>query len=390
MGRRGEALTVLALLAGVPGLDAGGTYTPVAPLHVARQEYSGAMLRGRLCAVGGLGPGNAALKSVEVYDAAANAWSFLADLPETRHHAAIAVVTLGASGAAGELPAAPATERLYAVGGFPDAFTARAEVYAYDPDLNSWTRVADLPEQRGAGAAAGIGGRLYFVGGTNSAGDAMRTLYVYDPYYNRWTIGPDMPTPREHLCAVAHGVNLHVIGGRNRGDQSAAHEVYDTVQNRWSLRRPLPTARAASAATLRGGRIHVLGGETPRLFSEHEVYDPIRDAWSTETPMLVPRHGLPAGTLPGGGILLPGGATAQGYQPTDYVDMFQSSQLLGDLNCDGAVDFGDIDPFVLALTDPAGFAARYPNCPATNGDFNGNGRVDFGDIDPFVALLAGS
>jgi hypothetical protein len=59
----------------------------------------------------------------------------------------------------------------------------------------------------------------------------------------------------------------------------------------------------------------------------------------------------------------------------------------GDLNCDGNVDFGDINPFVLALTNPAGYAAAYPNCNIMNGDINQDGKVDFGDINPFVRLL---
>ena len=60
----------------------------------------------------------------------------------------------------------------------------------------------------------------------------------------------------------------------------------------------------------------------------------------------------------------------------------------GDTNCDGAVDFGDINPFVLALTDPAGYQLAYPNCSLMTADANGDGRVDFGDINPFVALLS--
>jgi len=51
------------------------------------------------------------------------------------------------------------------------------------------------------------------------------------------------------------------------------------------------------------------------------------------------------------------------------------------------VDFGDINPFVLALTNPAGYQAAFPQCDILNGDINGDGRVDFGDINPFVRLL---
>jgi len=60
---------------------------------------------------------------------------------------------------------------------------------------------------------------------------------------------------------------------------------------------------------------------------------------------------------------------------------------LGDLNCDEVTNNFDIDPFVLALTDPAGYAKAYPNCDRQRADINGDGAVDNFDIDPFVKLL---
>jgi hypothetical protein len=71
-------------------------------------------------------------------------------------------------------------------------------------------------------------------------------------------------------------------------------------------------------------------------------------------------------------------------------DECDAAVLAGDLNCDGAVNFADINPFVLLLTDPAGWQAEHPGCPPLNGDINGDGSVGFGDINPFVALLAGA
>jgi hypothetical protein len=62
---------------------------------------------------------------------------------------------------------------------------------------------------------------------------------------------------------------------------------------------------------------------------------------------------------------------------------------LGDLNCDGSISFGDINPFVLALTNPTVYATTYPECTALNGDINADGTVNFGDINPFVSLLVG-
>ncbi len=61
----------------------------------------------------------------------------------------------------------------------------------------------------------------------------------------------------------------------------------------------------------------------------------------------------------------------------------------GDLNCDGAVDFDDIDAFVLSLTGRAAYEAAFPSCRWHHGDINRDGDVTFDDIDPFVALLSG-
>jgi hypothetical protein len=52
----------------------------------------------------------------------------------------------------------------------------------------------------------------------------------------------------------------------------------------------------------------------------------------------------------------------------------------GDANCDGAVDFDDIGPFVGAL-------AGTPPCRFGNVDVNNDGALDFDDIDAFIAAL---
>jgi hypothetical protein len=57
--------------------------------------------------------------------------------------------------------------------------------------------------------------------------------------------------------------------------------------------------------------------------------------------------------------------------------------LVGDSNCDGNVDFGDINPFVLVLS-----GGTVPDCARANCDCNRDGLVDFGDINSFVGLLS--
>lgn len=62
----------------------------------------------------------------------------------------------------------------------------------------------------------------------------------------------------------------------------------------------------------------------------------------------------------------------------------------GDVNCDGARDFHDIDPFVARLgcpfVDPLACNTP-PTCAWIQADVDVSGMVDFDDIDPFIALL---
>lgn len=83
--------------------------------------------------------------------------------------------------------------------------------------------------------------------------------------------------------------------------------------------------------------------------------------------------------LSGNGFALTGG-----FWPGALIDV----RRLGDMNCDGVVNNFDIDPFVLALTDPQLYARLYPDCDINNGDINGDGLLNNFDIDPFVECLS--
>ncbi|MGE0478826.1 MAG: PA14 domain-containing protein [Phycisphaerae bacterium] len=80
-----------------------------------------------------------------------------------------------------------------------------------------------------------------------------------------------------------------------------------------------------------------------------------------------------------------GPATARQVIPTGAWTRRTES---GDLNCDGVLNNFDIDAFVLALTNAAGYAAQYPACDRLLADVNGDSSVDNFDIDAFVARLA--
>jgi trimeric autotransporter adhesin len=78
-----------------------------------------------------------------------------------------------------------------------------------------------------------------------------------------------------------------------------------------------------------------------------------------------------------------------GYRAGHLAALEGCAPLPGDLNCDGLVDTFDIDPFVLALTDPTGYAATFTRCSSLLADCNDDGLVNAFDIDPFVEILVG-
>ncbi|MBL8881015.1 MAG: hypothetical protein JNG88_18015, partial [Phycisphaerales bacterium] len=83
-------------------------------------------------------------------------------------------------------------------------------------------------------------------------------------------------------------------------------------------------------------------------------------------------------------------ATSDDFNTSEFSAclIVEATSLAADLNCDGAVNNFDIDPFVMALSDPSAYAAAYPNCSASRADVNGDGHVNNFDIDPFVACVA--
>ncbi len=97
------------------------------------------------------------------------------------------------------------------------------------------------------------------------------------------------------------------------------------------------------------------------------VYDLAQGAGGTWEPMT---HPFPDSNSTSGAAWIPG-------------------PVPGDMNCDGAVNFDDIDPFVAALSGEEAYLAEYPDCLWVNADADLDGSVDFDDIDPFVALLSG-
>jgi hypothetical protein len=241
------------------------------------------------------------------------------------------------------------------VGGDQSAISKLAK---YNPATDTWigftSTAPDIDAWRGGSEAEYLDGKIYvwrggFGGGGVSGTDSY--LNVYDIATNTWSVTPSLQS-----------------SGVVPGFRSGAFDV-------WGL---------SLAADAVHHRLYLLGGESNRLLY---VFDVTTQNWAVAP--LAPYDG-------GWGSSLEYVAAADALYEIDGRNAFgmpQGTAALvwggGDANCDGQIDFRDINPFVLALSNPAAYAAAHPACDVRSGDCSGDGILDFRDINPFVAVLAG-
>ena len=134
-------------------------------------------VRGKIYAVSVLG-------GVELFDLDTSKWTTITDVPN-RRVVGTAVAVLN--------------NKIYLTGGRPLWYgEPDSRVDCYDPDTNTWTRVANMNIGRRGHSLVSLHGKLYAIGGAPSGyyaygGDGCNRSYedsgeVYDPDSNTWTL----------------------------------------------------------------------------------------------------------------------------------------------------------------------------------------------------------
>ncbi|MFD6973589.1 carboxypeptidase regulatory-like domain-containing protein [Streptomyces sp. NPDC059949] len=225
---------------------ASGDWSPIADLPQPRSDAAGAFVNGTFYVAGGWGygareeDGGAAMSTTYAYRPQSNTWSRVADLPEAM-----------AAGTAAVLDG-----KLYVVGGVKADLKQSATVYRYEPGADAWSRVADYPVTVHLTGCGGIGGSVVCAGGVQTSGDftLLAATYRYRPGTNTWTRAADMPNPTFGASyGSAHG-RLQVVGGTAEKPGAVTAQTnravqYDPVGDTWSA---LPDAPLSVFAAGRG------------------------------------------------------------------------------------------------------------------------------------------
>jgi len=232
---------------------------------------------------------------------------------------------------------AGADGRIYAIGGGRHHQAVRT-VEAYDPATDAWSRVAPLGiARRGPGAVLGSDGRIYAIGGYDSQRQGVTTVEAYDPATGHWEpVAPMKGRHALNEVGAARGPDGRIYAvavgtGSVRWPVPHTLEAYDTSSDTWTPLRP-PEGSYYDGAILAlvaavDGRIYVLGAGSHEGDSVIvEAYDPARDDWQRVESPRHPRGGFGAAAGPDGRIYMIGGgrgrfdleATVEAYDPWTF------------------------------------------------------------------------
>ena len=246
-----------------------------------------------------------------------NTWTKLADMPNQR----------------GMFSASIVNGKIYIIGGGIDRNHILSTVEEYDPETGIWTKKADMPTPRGALSTSVVNGKIYAIGGAKTLGAPLSVVEEYDPATDTWKKKADMPTARYSLSSSVVNGKIYAIGGNLAPDlvnwvfpRSSTVEEYDPITNTWTKKADMPTARGGLSTCVVNGKIYAIGGTSEKeagnfTLSTVEEYDPIANKWAKKSDMLIARTALSTCAV-NGMIYAIGGGDMQNNTVFPFVDLY--------------------------------------------------------------------
>ncbi len=255
-------------------------------------------------------------RPVEVFDPENNSWTRIANTPMEMHH--FQPVAIGT--------------KIYVVGAFTCCYPREdiiENVYIFDTVTHQWSKGPRLPtnRKRGGGGATVYDGKIYLLGGNTRghSGGAVNWFDEFDPATGRWTVLADAPDARDHVTIAVSNGKLVVAGGRKTNtpipfaNTVARTNVYDFNTGSWSNAASIPTERAGTMTVAFGNDVIIIGGESMADTNAHrnvEAFDTVTGMWRRLPSLDTGRHGGAAGILQGEIHVVAGNITRGGGRET--------------------------------------------------------------------------
>lgn len=257
-----------------------GDWTPIASMPVPRTEAQQAVKDGLLYVFGGYDRKWSAMRRVDVYVPAQDAWIRLPDMPRGITHA----------------PTVVDGNNVILVGGYAgdNPSPSIRDVWMFNVKNKRWTPLPPLPQPRAGGGAGIVGTTLYFYGGSERPPGTEDDLDKANTWAldlanlsEGWNARARMPSPRNHLGYATLDGKVYAIGGQKgdreaTGNQASVH-AYDPAADAWRSVASLPYAlgHIGSGPIVHNGKIVLVGGIT-NVFTNTDAiltYDPAQNRW---------------------------------------------------------------------------------------------------------------
>jgi len=217
-------------------------------------------------------------------------WEELADIPAP-NEAATGV----------ESPTLDAVSgKLYFMGG-QDGGVQYTNCYEYDPDLDTWTTKADMPQAREDMGSAVISNQIYLFGGRLP--DFIAPVDFYTPASNTWdsTTATNWPAPRQlgnFACAyndIAYCISgsNSMVGYSNVTNPQLRCDSYTPATDTWAQIADIPFGVNYKEVNEVNANLYVIGGTREDASSACpylQIYDVAGNSWVYGTARLIAQN----------------------------------------------------------------------------------------------------
>ena len=175
------------------------------------------------------------------------------------------------------LAAASYSNGIYAIAGQTSEGPTNL-VERFDPQTNTWTKLADKPTAVSEVSAVVLGEKIYVPGGMLANGQVINRLEVFDPRKGSWESKAELPLAVSGYALATYEGQMYLFGGWNGKQVVDQAWRYDPFNDEWHAAANLPSARAYATAAEVSGKIFVMGGwDGTQDLQENLSFDPARD-----------------------------------------------------------------------------------------------------------------
>jgi DNA-binding CsgD family transcriptional regulator len=175
------------------------------------------------------------------------------------------------------LAAASYSNGIYAIAGQTSEGPTNL-VERFDPQTNTWTKLADKPTAVSEVSAVVLGEKIYVPGGMLANGQVINRLEVFDPRKGSWESKAELPLAVSGYALATYEGQMYLFGGWNGKQVVDQAWRYDPFNDEWHAAANLPSARAYATAAEVSGKIFVMGGwDGTQDLQESLSFDPAHD-----------------------------------------------------------------------------------------------------------------